>query len=109
MDGVCAYTDLQWNSTPSEVMKTAHQHLHFLSNLKRMNLKRELVTSSTTVPLNVLRYCISVWFLSCTIAHREALKGSLTESKTLITGHLFPSLEETYHCGDLHTLRTPGV
>lgn len=55
-----------------------HQHLHLLRDLKP---EPEQGAGDD---------CMSVWFLSCTTAHREALKGSLTEAKTLVTGPSFP-------------------
>lgn len=72
--GVYMTADLQWSSNTSAVMKKAQQRLHLLRILRRINLKKELLTVFYRCSIeSVLTYCISVWFSSCIVAHRKAL------------------------------------
>uniref|UniRef100_A0A669E0D3 Reverse transcriptase domain-containing protein n=1 Tax=Oreochromis niloticus TaxID=8128 RepID=A0A669E0D3_ORENI len=94
--GVHIDTDLQWSSNTSAVLKKAQQRLHFLRILRKMDLKKELLTVFYRCSIeSVLTYCIGVWFSSCTTAHRKALQRVINMAQK-ITGHPLPSLKDLY-------------
>uniref|UniRef100_A0AAX7T1V1 Alkylated DNA repair protein AlkB homologue 8 N-terminal domain-containing protein n=1 Tax=Astatotilapia calliptera TaxID=8154 RepID=A0AAX7T1V1_ASTCA len=94
--GVHIDTDLQWSSNTSAVLKKAQQRLHFLRILRKMDLKKELLTVFYRCSIeSVLTYCIGVWFSSCTTAHRKALQRVINMAQKII-GHPLPSLKDLY-------------
>lgn len=92
--GVYTDAELQWGFNTSEVVKKAQQHL--LRILKRLNLEKKLLTVFYRCSVErVLTYCISVWFSSCTTAHKKAIQTVINTAQK-ITGHYLPSLEDLY-------------
>lgn len=88
--------DLQWSTNTTETVKKAQKRLHFLRILRRMNLKRELLTIFYRCSIeSVLTYCIPVWFSSCTVAHRKALQRVINTAQKII-GHPLPSLKDLF-------------
>ncbi|XP_063343376.2 uncharacterized protein LOC134636998 [Pelmatolapia mariae] len=94
--GVHIDTDLQWSSSTSVVLKKAQQRLHFLRSLRKMDLKKELLTVFYRCSIeSVLTYCICVWFSSCTTAHKKALQRLINMAQKIV-GHPLPSLKDLY-------------
>ncbi|KAK0154402.1 hypothetical protein N1851_003511 [Merluccius polli] len=91
------FLDLRWSSNTSAVVKKAQQRLHFLRILRRINLKRELLTIFYRCSIeSVLTYFLCVWFSSCTMAHRKALQRVINMAQKII-GHPLPSLPTRSH------------
>jgi len=52
-----------------------------------------------------ITYCISVWFSSCTMAHKNTLQRVINTAQKII-GHPLPSLKDLYSTGCLRRARS---
>ena len=90
--GVHTDADLQWCSNASTVVKKAQQRLHLLRILRRIDLKLLTVFYRCSIE-SALRYRISVWFPSRTMAHKKAQQRVVNSAQKII-GHPLPSLKD---------------
>ncbi|XP_068173671.1 extracellular calcium-sensing receptor-like [Antennarius striatus] len=72
--GILISSDISWSDNTTAIIKKAQQRLHLLRVLKKYNLKPSLLlTFYRTSVQNLLTYCITVWYSSCTMVDRKSL------------------------------------
>lgn len=80
---------------PSRIIKKAHQRLHFLRVLRNQNLDPSLLLTLYPASIeSLLTYCITLWYVSCTMADRE--RQRVVKAAQKIIGCSLPSLLDIY-------------
>ncbi|KAK3561725.1 hypothetical protein QTP86_012698 [Hemibagrus guttatus] len=98
--GIYIEEDLTWSVNTSELLKKAQQRLHFLRVLRKNNITQRLLVSFYRCSIeSLLKYCICVWYTSCTVAQRKALQRVINMAQKIIGCPLL-NLEELHssHC-----------
>ncbi|KAM8822285.1 uncharacterized protein ACB058_021512 [Synchiropus picturatus] len=94
--GVHISQDLTWNTNTTALAKKAQQRLYFLRKLKRAGVPSPIMCTFYRGTIeSVLTSCITVWFVSCTIACRKTLQRVVKTAEKII-GVPLPSLLDIY-------------
>ncbi|KAM8883007.1 uncharacterized protein ACB058_018293 [Synchiropus picturatus] len=94
--GVHISQDLTWNTNTTALAKKAQQRLYFLRKLKRAGVPSPIMCTFYRGTIeSVLTSCITVWFVSCTIACRKTLQLVVRTAEKII-GVPLPSLLDIY-------------
>ncbi|KAM8846109.1 uncharacterized protein ACB058_012558 [Synchiropus picturatus] len=83
--GVHISQDLTWNTNTTALAKKAQQRLYFLRKLKRAGVPSPIMCTFYRGTIeSVLTSCITVWFVSCTIACRKTLQRVVKTAEKII-------------------------
>ncbi len=88
--------DISWTENIMAVCKKAQQRLHFQRILRKYKLNSNLLLSFYRSSIeSLLTYCITVWYVSCTVAEKERLLRVVKAAQKII-GSPLPSLMDIY-------------
>ena len=94
--GTSISNDLKWHINTTFILKKAHQRLYFLRQLKKFNLKKEILTNFYRAVIeSILTFSIIIWFKSLSQCEKRKLNKVITHASRII-GTSLPSLEVLY-------------